>query len=138
MAQYLRQLFPGAPDDAGTDLGVPAAEAQPLLHCQQDFADAEQADDGDQKVKSGEKFGNAERQAQLARDLIEPDGAERKADHHRRHGLGWRLLAHADEAAEREEIDGEFLGRPELQREPGDQRRNERDHDDRKQRADER
>ena len=69
--------------------------------------------------------------------LVEADGGERKADHHRRHGLERRLLAHADEAAEGQEIDAELLRRPELQREGGDQRRHQRDHDDGEQRADE-
>jgi hypothetical protein len=40
--------------------------------------------------------------------------------------------------AEREQVDGEELGQPELERELRDQRHQERDHDDREQRADER
>ena len=70
--------------------------------------------------------------------LIEADGGEREADHHRGDGFERRLLAHADERAEGEEIHGELFRRPELQRELRDQRRNQRDHDDGEQRADER
>ena len=49
-----------------------------------------------------------------------------------------RLLAHADEGAEGEQVDREELRRAELEREAGDDRREERDHDHRDQRADER
>ncbi len=57
---------------------------RPLFHRQQDFADAEQADDGDQEVEAAEQRLETEGQAQLAGHLVEPDGAERKAQHHRR------------------------------------------------------
>ena len=66
---------------------MPAAlplKRQPLLHGQQDLADAEQADHGDQEVEAVEQFGEAEGQPQLAGDGVEADRGERKADHHRR------------------------------------------------------
>jgi hypothetical protein len=66
-----------------------------------------------------------------------PTGRKREAQHHRHDGLDRRLAAHADEAAEREELDREVLGRAELERELRDQRRQERDEEDREQRADE-
>ena len=75
------------------------------------------------KSKPVQQLGEAEGQAQLAGDGVEADRGEREADHHRGDGLERRLLAHADEAAEGEEIDREVLRRPELQREPRDQRR---------------
>ena len=84
------------------------------------------------------QLGESEGQPQLAGDAVEADRGERKADHHGGQRLERRLLAHADEAAEGEEIDAELLRRPELQREFGDQRRHQRDHDHGEQRADER
>jgi hypothetical protein len=82
-----------------------------------------------------EQFGLTEGQPQLAGDAVQADRRERKADHHRGHGLERRFLAHAHETAEGKEIDAEFLRRPELQRKLGNQRRNQRDHDHREQRA---
>ena len=90
------------------------------------------------KSKPLQQFGEAEGQAQLAGDAVHADGGEREADHHRRDGLERRLLAHADEAAERQEVDREVFRRAELQRELRDQRREQRDHDHGEQRADER
>ena len=136
--QYARQLLPGLQHDAQIDLGVAAAEAQAFFHGQQDLADAEQADDGDQEIEAVQQFREAERQPQLSGNGIESDRGERKADHHRRDRLERRLLAQADEAAERQKIDREFLRGTELQREARDQRRDQRDHDDGEQRADER
>ena len=115
-----------------------ALELEALLHRQQDLADAEQPDHRDQEVEAREQFGKAERQAQLTGHVVEPDRGEREADHHGDDRLERRLLAQADEAAERQEIDAEFLGRAELQREARDQRRHQRDDDHREQRADER
>ena len=132
-----RQLFPGLPHHLRVDLRGVAAEAQALFHGQQDLADTEQADHRDQEVEAAQQFGEAERQTQLPGHLIEADRAERKADHHRGDGLERRLLAQADEAAEGEEIDREDFRRPELQREARHQRREQRDHDDGEQRADE-
>ena len=91
--------------------------------------DAEQADDRDQEVEALQQLGQAERHAQLAGDRVEADRREREAQHHRRDGLDRRLAAHADEAAEGQELDREELGRAELEREPRHQRREERDHD---------
>ena len=80
----------------------------------------------------------AEGHAQRAGHLVEADGAERKAQAHRGQHLEGRALAHADEAREGQEEHGEELRRPELQRELGDQRRQEGDQDDGDQGADER
>ena len=63
-------------------LAVLALELQALLHRQQDLADAEQPDHRDQEVEAAQQLGEAERQAQLAGDVVEPDGGEREADHH--------------------------------------------------------
>ena len=60
-----------------------AAKAQSLLDAQQDLADAEQADDGNDKIKASHQLGNAEGQAQLAGDDVEADGREDKPDKNR-------------------------------------------------------
>jgi hypothetical protein len=132
-----RQLGPGLQHDLGIDAGGAAFEAQALLHGEQDLADAEQADDGDEEIEAVQQLGKSERQAQLPGDVVEPDGSKGESDHHRRDGLERRLFAHADEAAEGEEVDGEFFRRPELQREPCHQRRHQGDDDDGEQGADE-
>src|SRR5262245_3987731 len=112
-----RQLPPGLEYDLQIYLGCLAAEAQPLLHGQQDFADAEQADDGDEKIKTIEHLLDAERQAQLASHLVEPDRAERKTEHHRGHRLERWLLAEANETAEGQEVNREDFGWAKAQRE---------------------
>ena len=132
------QFLPGLQHDPQIDLGLAATEGQPFFHRQQDLADAEQSDHGDEEVEPVQQFCEAERQPQLSGDGVEADRGKRKADHHRRDGLERRLLAQADEAAERQEIHREFLRRPELQRKARDQRRDQRDHDDGEQRADKR
>ena len=84
-------------------------EGELLLHRQQDLADAEQADDSDQEVEAAHQLVRTEGEPQIARNRVEADAGERKAEHHRGGGLEGRGLAHADEAAEGEEIDGEEL-----------------------------
>ena len=79
----------------------------------------------------------AEGHAQRAGHLVEADRAEREAQAHGGQHLEGRALAHADEAGKRQEEDGEELRRPELQRELGDQRRQEGDQDHGHQGADE-
>ena len=80
------------------------------------------------KLKPLEQLDRAEGHAQLAGDRIQPDRRQREAQHHGADDLGRRLLAHADEAAEGQELDGEELGRPELQREAGEVAGQEGDH----------
>ena len=57
-----------------------ALEAQPLLHGQQQFADAEQTDDRDQEADAGEQHVEAKGQAQAAGNRIHADGGEREAE----------------------------------------------------------
>ncbi len=71
-------------------------------------------------------------------DRIHADRGQRKTQHHRGQGFERRTLAHADEAAERQQIDREELGRAELQCELRDQGCQKSDHHHRHQRADER
>jgi hypothetical protein len=136
--QYLGSMLPGLEHHLRVDLGGLAGEGQAFLHRQQDLADAEQADHGDQEVEAAHQVGDAEGQAQLAGDGVHADGGQREADGHGRQDLERRALAHADEAAEGEQVDGEELGRAELQRELGHQRRQEGDHQHRDEGADER
>src|SRR5262245_65892458 len=121
------QLRPGLEYDLQIYLGCLAAEAQPLLHGQQDFADAEQADDRDEKIKTAEHLLDAERQAQLASHLVEPNRAEPESKHPGSIRLDRRLLAEADKAAESQEIDRENLGRPEPQAKTSHHRANRAD-----------
>ena len=134
----MRQLLPGLPDHARIDARVHALERQPLLHGQQNLADAEQADHRDQEIEAAQQFVGAKGHAQGAGDGVEPDGGEREAEHHRGDGLGRMALAEADEAAKGEQLHREEFGWPEPQREPRHQRRQKRDDDDRNQGADER
>ncbi len=121
-----RQFLPGLDHDLQVDLGGLPREAQALFHGQQDLADAEQADDGDQEVEAAEQVSVKPKvKRNWPVTLIEADGAEREADHHRGDGLERRFLAHADEAAEGEEVDREVLRRPESQREARHQRRDQ-------------
>src|SRR5262245_36265517 len=133
-----RKLRPSLEYDLRIDAGRAALEAQSFLDGEQDLADAEQADHRDEEVEPVKQLGEAEGQPQLAGHAVQSHGCERKADHHRGHRLEWRLLAHADEAAEGEKIDPELFRRSELQGKFGYQGRNERDQDHRKQRTDER
>ena len=55
----------------GIEPGVGALEGEPLLHRQQDLADAEQADHGDQKLEPTQQLHPAEGQAELTRDDVE-------------------------------------------------------------------
>ncbi len=137
VAQYFGSVAQDTQHHLGVDLRRLAAEFEALFHGQQDFADAEQADDRDQEVEAVQQFLEAEGEAELAGHHVEADGGEREADHHRHHGLGRRFLAHADEGAEGQEVHRELLGRAELQRERGNQRGDQRDHDDGDEGADE-
>ncbi len=134
----LGQLLPGFPHDLAVDLALRAFERETLFHREQNLADAEQADHGDQEIESLQQRREAEREAQLAGDRVEADGSQAKAEHHRRECLERRTLAHADKAAECEQVDREEFRWAELQREFGHQRRQERDEDDRDECADER
>src|SRR3546814_5182726 len=78
-------------DVCSSDLLAPEREA--LLHGQQDLADAEQADDRDEKVEAAQQLVPAEGHAELARRWILPDGSQREAEHHRRNRLHGRFLA---------------------------------------------
>jgi hypothetical protein len=119
------------------DDGAGTRELEPRLHGGEDFPDAEQPDHGNEEVEANQQMVLPEGHAQRAGHLVEPDGAQRKAQTHGRQHLERRASSHAHEAGEREEVDGEEFGRPECQRELGDQRGEERDHDHGHQRADE-
>jgi hypothetical protein len=113
-------------------------ELEALFQREQDLADAEQPDDRHQEVEPAQQVRGAERQAQGSGHRVEPDGGQREAGHHRRQRLERGLLAHADEGAESEQVDGEELRRPEFEREIGDDRREERYDQHRDEGADER
>jgi hypothetical protein len=132
-----RQLLPGLPHDLGVDAGRLAGEAQALFHRQQDLADAEQADHRDQEVEAAHQLGEAEGHAQLTRDRVHADRSQREAERHRHQDLERRALAHADEAAEREQVDRKELRCAELEGELGHQRRQEGDHQHRDEGTDE-
>src|SRR5262245_65531736 len=66
-----RQLRPSLQYDLEIDAGSATLEAQSFFHGEQDFADPEQAYDGDQKIKAIEQFREAEGQPQLAGDAVE-------------------------------------------------------------------
>ena len=114
------------------------AQREPLLHREQDFADAEQADDRDQEVDAAQELVRAERHAQGAGDRIHADAGEQQAERHGNDGLVLILASEAHERAERQQVDREKFRRPEPQRERGDAGRQKRDQQDRRQRADER
>ena len=97
--------------------GGMAAQREPLLHGQQDLADAEQADHRDQEVDAAQQFGPAEGHAQLAGDRIHADAGKQQAERHRDDGLVLVFAAQADERAEGQQIDGEEFRRAEPQRE---------------------
>ena len=121
------QLLPGFQHDLGIDLGRLSFEGKAFFHGHENLANTEQADHGDQEIEALEQFRVAEGHAQLAGDGVHADGGEGEAQHHGRDGLGRRLLAHAHEAGEGEQLHGEEFRRPEFEREPGQQRRREGD-----------
>jgi len=121
----LRDLAPRLPHHAEADARALALEGQAVFHRQQDLTDAEQADHRYQAVEALGQLGEAVGHAQLPGDGVHADGGEREAEHHRGDRLSERLAAHADEAAEGEQLYGEEFGRPELERELREQRREE-------------
>ena len=133
-----RHLLPHLQHDAQADRGRVAAQREPLLHRQQDLADAEEADHGDQEVDAAQQRIEAEGHAQLAGDRVHADRRQQQAERHRDDRLVLRLAPQPDERAEREQVDGEEFRRPEAQRERRDARREERDQQHRDERADER
>src|SRR5262249_46707687 len=123
--------------DLEIQFGRAATEAQTFFHGEQNLANPEQPDDRDQEVEAVEHLFDAKREAQLSGNLIEADGPETEAEHHRGHRLEWRLLAQSHKAAESQEIDRENFSRTEAQRKARHQWRDQRDHDDREKRPDE-
>jgi hypothetical protein len=71
-----RQVFPDRQHHAQADAGCVAAQRQTLLHRQQDFTDAKQADDSDQEVDAAQQFGGAEGHTELAGHRIHADAGE--------------------------------------------------------------
>ena len=71
--------------------GLDALEAQAFFRRQEQFADTEQAHDGNQERDALDQFRNIESQAQIAGDRIHADRRQREAEHHRNQGLEWRL-----------------------------------------------
>jgi hypothetical protein len=90
---------------------------------QQDLADAEEPDDRDDEVEALHQLRDAERQPELAGDDVEPGRGEDEADEDRDEGLQRMAAAEPDERGEREELDREELGRPELRGSPRPRRR---------------
>ena len=133
-----RQVLPDRQHHAQGDAGGVAAQRQALFHGEQDFADAEQADDGDQEVDAAQQLRRTEGHAQLAGHGVHADAGEQQAERHRNHRLVLGLAAEPDKGAEGEQIDREEFRRPEFQRKRRDHRRQEGDQHHRDQRADER
>src|SRR5262245_54262623 len=123
---------------AGLIPAEPPLKASPFLDREQNFPDTKQSDHCDKEIKTVEQFGKSKGQPQLSGHRVQPNGSQSEADHHRANGLERRLLAHSNKAAESKKIDAEFLWGSELQREFGDEGREQRDQDDRKQCTNER
>ncbi|MGY3119708.1 hypothetical protein ACVWXQ_003645 [Bradyrhizobium sp. S3.14.4] len=51
-----RQVLPDAQHDAERNACRVSTQRQPLLHCQQDLANAEQADDGNEEVDAAQEL----------------------------------------------------------------------------------
>src|SRR5712671_4102911 len=132
-----RQLFPHLKHHAQADLGGMAAEREAFFHRQQDFADAEETDDRDEKVDAAEQLAPAEGHSQLGGNRVHADACEQQAERHRDDRLVLFLPSQPHERAERQQIDREEFRRPELQRKRRDAGRKERDQQHRYQRADE-
>ena len=130
----LEQFAPGLPDDFEIDLRALAFERQAFFHRQQDFSNAEKADDGDQEIKAFEQGRESKRHSQLASDRIEPDSGQCKTEQHGCNGLGRWLFAHADKAAKRQQLHGEEFSRPELERKARDHGRQKRNEQNREHR----
>ena len=110
-------------------------KAQPFLYAQQDLADSKKADDGDDKIESFHQLSDSKRQAQLARDDVEPDGREDEADENRYQRFEWVAAAEPDETGKREKLNREDFRRAELESDLRKHRREERNQHDREQRA---
>src|SRR2546427_6571104 len=95
-----RQLLPDFQYHPRADAGGMAAQRQPLLHRQQDLADAEQADDRDQEVDAAQELVRPEGHAQLARDSVHAGPGEQQAERHGDDGLVLLLAPEPDKRAE--------------------------------------
>src|SRR5216683_4374683 len=133
-----RQYLPRLPDHLRVHLRLHPAEGQPLLHREQDLADAEEADDGHDEVEALHQLGDPEGQAELAGHDVEAGGGEDEAEQDRHQRLERVAAAQTDERRERQKLDREELGGPELQRDLGEERGEQGDQDDREEGADER
>ena len=112
-----------------------AVKAQSFFHGLQEFADAEKANDGNQEADALDEFRITESQAHVAGNAVHADGGKGKAEHHRDDGLERRGAAHADEAGEGQQINGEVFGRAEFQGKLRHPAGEQGDHDDAEQRA---
>ena len=132
-----RHVFPYIPQHAQADARRVAAQRQPLLHGEQDFADSEQPDDCDKEIDPAQQIAEAEGHAQLAGNGVHADTGKQQAERHGNDGLVLRLPPQPDERTEGQKIDGEEFRRAELQRERSDAGRQKRNEKHREQRADE-
>jgi hypothetical protein len=94
----------------------------------QDLSDAEESDDRDEEVETAHQFRLPEGQTQLPGHRVHADGGQCEAERHRRQDLERGSLAHSDEAAKGQQVDGKVFRRAESQCEPGHQRCQEGDH----------
>ena len=76
VTQYFGRSFQTDSTTRRRDAGGVAAQRQALFHGQQDFADAEQADHGDQEVDAAQQFRRTEGHAQLAGHGVHADAGE--------------------------------------------------------------
>jgi hypothetical protein len=137
-APVARQDFPRVEHDPKIHLALDAFEAQPLLDGKHDLADAEEADDSDDKIESLHQSGNAEGHAQLPGNNVEADARKNKPDHDRNDGLQRIAAAQAYEGGESQKLDRENFRRAESQRHIGQQRSEQSDQRGCEERANER
>ena len=101
------------------DLALLPLKARPFLHRRRDLADAEQADHGDQEVEALEQRLRSRRPSRSWPVTVSmPTAARANPRNMAAIVFVGELLAHADEAAEGQQLHGEELGRAELEREP--------------------
>ena len=133
----LGELLPGQQHRAEADGGMRAGEFQAALHRGKDLADAEKADHGHEEIEADQQLLLPEGHPKRAGHLVQADRTQREAEAHGGQHLEGRASAHSYKAGERKKVDREELRRTELQRELGDQRRQEGDQDHGHQGADE-
>ena len=102
------------------------------------LGDGEQTDDGDKEINAVIKMQVAPGQTRQARRTVDPDHCDAKTDTGRHRGFRLVVRGHAAQRAERQQIEGEILGRAEQKRHPRQRRRQQHQPDGRQKSPDER